>query len=269
MVYFPAFLKEVKSIISVSCIHIHADKGKEYSPLADSFDSVTLTTTTGYNPQHNGISERINRTLKYMARALLISANLPHSFWPDAIEQSARLYNQVPYSTIGKTPAGAIFGSKPSVKNWSVIGAKCFVTIPKEKQSGFNAKALTGILIGCSKHGIYRIFTERGEVVESKHVQLDESNYPGLSFLKKNDILGSDASDFEQDSSHELWEPDANAGNDSTTVITSICIRQIVVLQLSPNYSMWLQWMKRCQQRALYLYLKMRHPSRMLQMFQV
>ena len=55
-------------------------------------------------------------------------------------------------------------------------------------------------------------------MVESKHVQFDESNYPGLYFLKKNGILDSDASDFEQDSSHELWEPDANAGNDSTTI---------------------------------------------------
>ena len=55
-------------------------------------------------------------------------------------------------------------------------------------------------------------------MVESKHVQFDESNYPDLSFLKKNGILDSDASDFEQDSSHELWEPDANAGNDSTTI---------------------------------------------------
>ena len=57
-----------------------------------------LTPTVPHTPEHNPVEERINRMLKNPARTILIAANLPALFCSFAIENDARLYNQMPQS---------------------------------------------------------------------------------------------------------------------------------------------------------------------------
>ena len=212
--YFQTFLNEVHSHFNTSVLRIHTDKGKEYSTLENLFDCVNLTTTTGYNPQHNPLAERVNRSLKDPARAILIAADLPQSFWPDAIEHVARLYNQLPHSTLGMSPFEQLFGKRPSAKYWRVFGCKCYVFVPKEKRKGFDSKATSGILLACLPHGLYRVYTEHGDVVESKHVRADECIYPGKQFLRENGLLEDSGSDLDFDSSSE-WEEGTSGSTES------------------------------------------------------
>ncbi|GKG38494.1 retrotransposon protein, putative, ty1-copia subclass, partial [Tanacetum coccineum] len=52
--------------------------------------------TPPYTPQHNGVSERRNRTLLDMVRSLMNLTTLPLSFWDYALESVTRILNMVP-----------------------------------------------------------------------------------------------------------------------------------------------------------------------------
>nr|GEY40891.1 hypothetical protein [Tanacetum cinerariifolium] len=49
--------------------------------------------TPHYTPQHNGMSERRNRTLLDMVRSMMSQTTLPKSFWDYALETAARILN--------------------------------------------------------------------------------------------------------------------------------------------------------------------------------
>ncbi|GJX04778.1 retrotransposon protein, putative, ty1-copia subclass [Tanacetum coccineum] len=52
--------------------------------------------TPPYTPQHNGVSERRNRTLLDMVRSMMNLTTLPLSFWDYALESVTRILNMVP-----------------------------------------------------------------------------------------------------------------------------------------------------------------------------
>lgn len=85
---------------------------------------------------------------------MLITADLPHSFWPDAIEHATRLYIMLLCSSIGMTCHEKLTGKKPSARHWRIFGTKAFVYIPTEKRPGLEPKALNRILTGCLPYGI-------------------------------------------------------------------------------------------------------------------
>ena len=52
---------------------------KEFQPYLTS-KGIEHQLTTPYSPQQNGVAERLNRTLKESARAVLSHSNLPNKF---------------------------------------------------------------------------------------------------------------------------------------------------------------------------------------------
>ncbi|GJY62545.1 zinc finger, CCHC-type containing protein [Tanacetum coccineum] len=60
--------------------------------------------TPSYTPQHNGASERRNRTLLDMVRSMMSQTSLPKSFWDYALETATRILNMVPTKKVEKTP---------------------------------------------------------------------------------------------------------------------------------------------------------------------
>nr|GEU54865.1 hypothetical protein [Tanacetum cinerariifolium] len=52
--------------------------------------------TPPYTPQHNGLSERRNKTLLDMVRSMMSQTTLPKSFWDYALESVTRILNIVP-----------------------------------------------------------------------------------------------------------------------------------------------------------------------------
>ncbi|GJR90205.1 retrotransposon protein, putative, ty1-copia subclass [Tanacetum coccineum] len=59
--------------------------------------------TPPYTPQHNGVSERRNRTLLDMVQSMMSQTTLSKSFWDYALESAARI-NMVPTKKVDKTP---------------------------------------------------------------------------------------------------------------------------------------------------------------------
>ncbi|XP_054260520.1 uncharacterized protein LOC128985164 [Macrosteles quadrilineatus] len=66
------------------------EHGKKESSeaLLGKFQNKRRLTYSG-TPQQNGVAERMNRTLNDMARCLLIEANLPQTFWAEAVATAA------------------------------------------------------------------------------------------------------------------------------------------------------------------------------------
>ncbi|GJU50673.1 retrotransposon protein, putative, ty1-copia subclass [Tanacetum coccineum] len=71
--------------------------------------------TPPYTPQHNGVSERRNRTLLDMVRSMMSQTTLPKFFWDYALETAAYILNMVPTKKVEKTPYEVWHGQAPKL----------------------------------------------------------------------------------------------------------------------------------------------------------
>ena len=55
-------------------------------------------------PQHNGVSERHNRTLLDIVQSMMSLTDLPLSFWGYALETAAFTLNRAPSKSVEATP---------------------------------------------------------------------------------------------------------------------------------------------------------------------
>ena len=88
--------------------------------------------TTPDTPQHNGVAERMNQTLPDKVRAMLINADLPQSYWYDALRYTAHIHNVSPTHALDDiTLEEAWSGNKPDMSNLRTFEAQAFVHIPE------------------------------------------------------------------------------------------------------------------------------------------
>ena len=59
-------------------------------------EGMIIETSAPYSPSQNGVAERFNRTLLELARAMLISKDLPTFLWDEAVAHAAYLRNWAP-----------------------------------------------------------------------------------------------------------------------------------------------------------------------------
>ncbi|GJY71238.1 retrotransposon protein, putative, ty1-copia subclass, partial [Tanacetum coccineum] len=71
--------------------------------------------TPPYTPQHNGVSERRNRTLLDMVRSMINLTTLTLSFWDYALDSATRILNMVPTKKVDKTPYELWYGKVPNL----------------------------------------------------------------------------------------------------------------------------------------------------------
>ncbi|GJV49533.1 retrotransposon protein, putative, ty1-copia subclass [Tanacetum coccineum] len=96
---FKVFQNEVENQLGKTIKSLHSDHGGEYmsqeflNHLKD--HGIIAHRTPPYTPQHNGVSERRNRTLLDMVRSMMSQTTLPKSFWDYALETAARILNMV------------------------------------------------------------------------------------------------------------------------------------------------------------------------------
>jgi hypothetical protein len=83
------------------------------------------------SPQQNGVAERLNRTIVELARAMLISKNVPKFLWGEAVNYATWLKNRLPSHAIpGHTPYDLINGRRPDLSQAHEFGGKIFVHLP-------------------------------------------------------------------------------------------------------------------------------------------
>ncbi|KAL0298224.1 UNVERIFIED_CONTAM: Copia protein [Sesamum calycinum] len=114
---FKRFLGEVENQREMNFKVLRTDRGREY--LSEQFKricedkGIIRHLTIPYAPQQNGVAERRNQTLLEMARSMMAQANLPISFWGDAILTAAYILNRVPSKSIPSTPYELWHGRSP------------------------------------------------------------------------------------------------------------------------------------------------------------
>ncbi|GJS20494.1 retrotransposon protein, putative, ty1-copia subclass [Tanacetum coccineum] len=119
---------EVENQLGKTIKSLRSDRGGEYMS-QEFFDhlkehGIIVHRTPPYMPQHNGVSERINRTLLDMVRSMMSQTTLPKSFWDYDLESAARILNMVPTKKVDKTPHEIWHGQAPKL---SYLKNKVFV----------------------------------------------------------------------------------------------------------------------------------------------
>ena len=108
---------------------LRIDRGREY--LSEQFKElcdekgIARQLKMPYTPQQNGVVKRRNRTLLEMVRSMMTQANLPISYWGDALLTAAYILNRVPSKSISSTPFELWTDKKPDLNNlqpWGSIG---------------------------------------------------------------------------------------------------------------------------------------------------
>ncbi|GJR82291.1 retrotransposon protein, putative, ty1-copia subclass [Tanacetum coccineum] len=96
---FKVFKNEVENQLGKTIKAIRSDRGGEY--ISQEFKDylkaygIVQQLIPPYTPQHNGVSERRNRTLLNMVRSMMSLITLPLSLWDYALESAARILYMV------------------------------------------------------------------------------------------------------------------------------------------------------------------------------
>ncbi|KAH9618858.1 hypothetical protein KSS87_009464, partial [Heliosperma pusillum] len=116
---FKRFVTEVENQLERKVKTLRTDRGREY--LSDMFEGfcgekgIRRQLTIPYTPQQNGVAERRNRTLLDMVRSMMAQANLPISYWGDALLTATYILNRVPSKSVPVTPYELWNNRKPSL----------------------------------------------------------------------------------------------------------------------------------------------------------
>jgi hypothetical protein len=131
-----------------------------------------------YRPQQNGVVERKNRMLIYMARMMPREYKTPKWFWSEAVNTACHAINRLYlHRLLKKTTYELLIGNKPNVSYFHLFGSNCYILVNKGRHSKFDPKAVEGFLLGYDTNTkAYRVFNKSSGLVEvSSDVVFDET----------------------------------------------------------------------------------------------
>jgi len=153
------------------------DGGLEYmnAQFADQLEAAGIKkhTTCPYSAQQNGISERINRTLGEMVRAMLISSGLPESLWPYAVLYATEIKNRLPHASIDYSiPYEKFFDKKVDYSTMHQFGEKVVFVGVGGHSKKFTSSNDYGYFVGlpAGTKGYYVFVPSTGKVIISHDV---------------------------------------------------------------------------------------------------
>lgn len=180
---FQQFVEQVEAHFNGKISRLRCDNGGEYTSKAfKSFcesKGIVIEYTVPYNPQMNGVAERLNRTICEKMRALLAESGLSNDFWGEAVLTSTYITNRTSTVSLhGKTPYELWFGYKPDLSSLRVFGCKAFAHVPHEKRLGkLSMPGKEYIFVGYSFNG-YRLYDlERKMIVQARSVSFNEDAF--------------------------------------------------------------------------------------------
>ena len=157
-----AFVINAETLTAEKVKTILTDDGGEYrdSTLRKfcSGKGIKMEHTTVNTPQHNARTERANRTIFEMSRAMLFHAKLPLVFWGHAVLTAVYLLNRrvAPRNNKDKTPLELWAGVKPDLSTLRVWGCDAYVhpTQDPSKLKKLDSRALKCIFLGYSSDAV-------------------------------------------------------------------------------------------------------------------
>src|SRR6266436_2469008 len=162
--------------------------------------------------EQNGLAERIGRLIVEKARAMRLSAHLPHALWREIIASAVYLYNRTPRQSLDwKSPyeafqdvmmpvEGVSGPRKPALNHLKAYGCRSYVLIksagdpdrPKKRQK-LQPKAHIGFLVGYESTNIYRIWIpHKKKVISARDVLFDKEEFYDGKPIRFTDTLISE-----------------------------------------------------------------------------
>nr|GFB90051.1 retrotransposon protein, putative, Ty1-copia subclass [Tanacetum cinerariifolium] len=144
---------------------IRSDRGGEY--ISQEFKDylkaygIVQQLTPPYTPQHNGMSERRNRTLLDMVRSMMNLTTLSLSFWDYALESAKRILNMVPTK---KFIEKNLITQEVSGRAIDLKEIQDEDTSPFEITSKISMEALVDLPPGCKTVGSKWIFKKKTDM---------------------------------------------------------------------------------------------------------
>lgn len=161
---------------------IRTDNGTEYVNRAfNSFCSskgIVHQTSVPYSPQHNGLAERMNRSLAEMARAMLYYQHHEEVWWAEAIKSAAYTLNRLPNTARKHSTLYEHFrGKKLAINHLHIFESRDFVHVDHSKRLKWDSKAHKCVFLGYAEASkAYRVWDEEDErVVATRTLILNEA----------------------------------------------------------------------------------------------
>jgi hypothetical protein len=120
-----------------------------------------------------------------MVRSMMAQANLPISFWGDALLTAAYILNCVPSQLVSSTPYELWKGEKPNLQNLRPWGSASFVHSTTHKYEKLGPRARKHIFIRYSDslkgYVMYGEHTNEGMTeIESRDIDFSETDFPSI-----------------------------------------------------------------------------------------
>jgi hypothetical protein len=110
---------------------------------------VQKQTSAPYTPQQNGVSERVNRTLLDMVRAMIKQSQTPPAIWAEAMRHATWLKNRTYASAVQGVPFTLLYGRRPDMHMVKTFGTKVWVgTDGKRDRKKLDDRAMKCVVVG-------------------------------------------------------------------------------------------------------------------------
>ncbi|GKA73519.1 retrotransposon protein, putative, ty1-copia subclass [Tanacetum coccineum] len=177
---FKVFKYEVENQLGKTIKALRSDRGSEYiiQEFKDYLKAygIVQQLTPPYTPQHNGVSERRNRTLLDMVRSMMNLTTLSLSFWDYALESAIRNLNMVPTKKVEKTPYELWYGKVPNLSYLKIWG--CEALVKRDTPDKLQQRYIKCIFIRYPKEtmGYYFYFSPENKIVVARYAEFLEKN---------------------------------------------------------------------------------------------
>lgn len=130
------------------------------------------------NPKQNELAKRMNRTLLERVRCMLFHANLPKTFWGEAVSTTTYIINRSPSSTINlQTPYERWIGHKPNLSHLKIFGCLTYAHV---KQGKLEPRAKKCLFIGyptsVKGYKLWNLESDGPRTIVTRDVTFDESS---------------------------------------------------------------------------------------------
>uniref|UniRef100_A0AAV1VKM4 Integrase catalytic domain-containing protein n=1 Tax=Peronospora matthiolae TaxID=2874970 RepID=A0AAV1VKM4_9STRA len=208
---FKRFYQDIKTASGTKIKVLRSYNGGEYrNETMNSFCKAKFIKqefTVPYNPEQNGMAERMNRTLVEMTRCMLKESCLDKSYWCEALMTAADIRNILPNaSNKSSSPHEMVFKKVPRIDHMRVFGAQCYAHVAKEKRKKLDDSGVRCFFLGYAKdQKSYRLLNaDDGSIVISRSVMFAEHSVSKAS--KSRDTRVFDV--IEEEESVEASLPD-------------------------------------------------------------
>jgi transposase InsO family protein len=188
---FLQFIAAVERETGLKVKSLRSDGGGEYqgdlTPVLQAL-GVKHEVTPPHTPELNGKAERLNRTLNNSVRAMLLQANMPQSFWAEAMATATYLHNRLPSEAIdNEIPFERWFNKPLGIKDLNLLkpfGCIVWDHVPEQRRkqksrSKFADKGTRGCFIGYVSSTTYKYWNfERKCFLESHNLTFWETEFP-------------------------------------------------------------------------------------------